>query len=141
LFGEIVVGEMRLNEMGRIVNEPWRWLGEQYDYVGIAEYGVMPNHFHGILVMADVDGRGGSRTAPTIDTKTTPPPETANHLTGDAGTGSPDRCKTVGRLIGAFKTVSTKHINIMRETPEEQIWQRDFYEHIIRNDYQYERIA
>ena len=50
---------------------------------------------------------GGSRTAPT---------------------------KSIGRLIGAFKTVSTKHVNEWRETPGMALWQRDFYEHIIRND-------
>jgi REP element-mobilizing transposase RayT len=41
--------------------------------------------------------------------------------------------KTVGRLVGAFKTVSTKRINEQRGTPGAQVWQRDFYEHIIRN--------
>jgi putative transposase len=152
LFGDIAGGEMRLNGMGRIVDDTWRWLGKQYDYVEIAEYVVMPNHLHGIIVMGDngddgdgVDGcpgRGGSRTAPTGATpKTAPAPETATHPTDNSETGLPKRRKTVGRLIGAFKTVSTKQINIMRETPGAQIWQRDFYEHIIRNDDEYRRIA
>jgi putative transposase len=57
--------------------------------------------------------RGGSRTAPT---------------------------KPLGRLIGAFKTVSTKHINEWRETPSASLWQRDFYEHIIHNDDDLDRI-
>ena len=39
----------------------------------------------------------------------------------------------MGRLIGAFKTVSTKKINILRDAPGTKLWQRNYYEHIIRN--------
>lgn len=42
LFGEIVDGAMRLNQMGRMVDDTWRWLGNQYEYVEMAEYVVMP---------------------------------------------------------------------------------------------------
>ena len=99
LFGDIVVGEMRLNGMGRIVDDTWRWLEHQYDYVEIAEYVVMPNHLHGIIVMGDVHGRGGSRTAPTgatPKTAPTPAPETATHPTDNSETGLPKQRKTVG---------------------------------------------
>lgn len=41
--------------------------------------------------------------------------------------------KPLGRLIGAFKTVSTKKTNILRDTPGTKLWQRNYYEHIIRN--------
>lgn len=99
-------------------------------------------------------GRGGSRTAGETP-ETNPVPETtpmiiatpvmATHPTGNTEPGFLKHRKTVGRLIGAFKTVSTKHINIMRETPGatrvRAIWQRDFYEQIIRNNHQYQRIA
>jgi len=40
-------------------------------------------------------------------------------------------------LIGAFKTVSTKHINIIRKTPGIQMWQRNYYEHIVRDENEY----
>ena len=42
--------------------------------------------------------------------------------------------KPLGRLIGTFKTVSTKKINLIRNTPGTKIWQRNYYEHIIRNE-------
>ena len=64
LFGDIVDGEMRLNDAGRIVANSWEWLAEQYDHVSLDEYIVMPNHAHGIIVITD-DCKGGSRTAPT----------------------------------------------------------------------------
>jgi REP element-mobilizing transposase RayT len=46
----------------------------------------------------------------------------------------------MGRLVGAFKTVSTKHINEHRGTPGVPVWQRNYYEHIIRNDPSLQRI-
>ena len=68
----------------------------------------MPNHLLGTVFLLD-DGRGGSRTAPT-------------------------KRKPLGRLIGAFKTVSTKQINQLRGTPGQPLWQRNYYEHVIRNE-------
>ncbi|HEX3044749.1 MAG TPA: hypothetical protein VHY08_08330 [Bacillota bacterium] len=138
---------MQLNETGQIVDDTWRWLQDQYDYVEIAVYRVMHNYLHGIIVLCNDrherderiardgwepgDGsdprRGGSRTAPTGIPTGIPAP-------------TPAKCKTVGRLIGAFKTVSTKQINIISKTPGEQMWQRDFYEHIIRDEEDYQRI-
>jgi REP element-mobilizing transposase RayT len=40
----------------------------------------------------------------------------------------------LGRLIGAFKTVSTKQINVIRNTPGIPVWQRNYYERIVRNE-------
>jgi REP element-mobilizing transposase RayT len=111
LFGEIIDGNMQLEEFGQIIQENWIWLSHQYKYVHLDEWSVMPNHLHGIIVIND-DGRGGSRTAPTNIIKR----------------------KSLGRLIGAFKTVSTKQINLIRNTPGEPVWQRNYYERIIRNE-------
>lgn len=48
--------------------------------------------------------------------------------------------KSLGRLIGAFKTVSTKQINLLNQTPGAALWQRNYYEHVIRNDGDLQRI-
>ena len=123
LFGEIVNGEMVLNDYGRIVAEVWQWLQEQYPYIELLAWVIMPNHIHGIIIIHE-DGRGGSRSAPTPY--------------GDAaGTA---KIKPLGSLIGAFKTVSTKKINILRNTEGGVVWQRNYYEHIIRDDNDYNRI-
>jgi REP element-mobilizing transposase RayT len=106
-FGQVVEREMHRNELGEYVALCWEWLARQYPYVDLDEWIVMPNHLHGILVITD--GRGGSRTSPT-------------------------KRKTLGRLVGAFKTVSTDRFNEMRGTPGAQLWQRDFHDHIIRNE-------
>ncbi len=126
LFGEITDRVMRLNDAGNIVAEQWKWLGKQYDHVELDEWRIMPNHMHGIIVITDVVGggglrKGGSRTAPT----------------GNA----PVKRKPLGRLIGAFKTVSTKHVNILRNTPGNKLWQRNYWEHIIRNNTELQRIC
>jgi REP element-mobilizing transposase RayT len=112
LFGDVVGGEMQLNDFGEIAVQTWRWLETQYPYVELGAWVVMPNHSHAIVIIHDDDRRGGSRTAPTTDTKRKP----------------------LGRLIGAFKTVSTKHINLLRQTEGQTVWQRNYYEHVIRND-------
>ena len=107
LFGAVVRHQVSLTPCGSIAKDTWQWLSQQYEYVTLDEWIVMPNHVHGIIVMDD-DWRGGSRTAPTSR-------------------------KTLGRLIGAFKTVSTKAINAVLRTPGTIVWQRNYYERIIRN--------
>ena len=103
-----------MNDCGRLVSDRWSWLESQYPYVHLDECKVMPNHLHGIIVIA------GDRPHGT-------------------GTGSAER-KPLGRLIGAFKTVSTKHVNGFRSTPGVRLWQRNYYEHIVRDDLALRRI-
>jgi REP element-mobilizing transposase RayT len=123
LFGQVVEGEMHRNDLGEYVALCWKWLARRYMYVELDEWIVMPNHLHGILVITD--GRGGSRTAPTNMRAAT---------AGGASRSAPTKRKPLGRLVGAFKTVSTDQFNEMRGTAGGQLWQRDFYDHIIRNE-------
>jgi REP element-mobilizing transposase RayT len=133
LFGDIVAGEVRLNAFGQAVAETWLWLATQYGYVELDECVVMPNHLHGIIIITETDNGcptdgggvgGGSRTAPTVIASTAPMVKR----------------KPLGRLIGAFKTVSTKRINEYRGTPGVVVWQRNYYEHIIRDERSLNRI-
>lgn len=118
LLGEIVDGEMQLNGYGNVTKTCWEWLSQQYLYVELDEWVVMPNHLHGILVINEDRGKGGSRTAPTVLSKRKP----------------------LGRLIGAFKTISNKQINEFCGRKGESVWQRNYYEHIIRNEEELNRI-
>jgi len=124
-LGDIVRGAVVLSNIGRIVAQSWMWLGDHHPYVDLDAWVIMPNHIHGIVVILDDDivsrdrrggcrgdpCRGGSRTAPTAAKR-----------------------KPLGRLIGAFKTVSTKRINEIRCTPGDRFWQRNYWEHIIRDE-------
>ncbi len=121
LFGDIADGVMQLNQYGEIVAETYQWLSQRYPYLNLDEWIIMPNHFHGIMVLTDKPCRGDSRIAPTITQNTQP-------------INSEPKRKSLGRLIGAFKTVSTKNINLIRNAPGTPVWQRNYYEHIIRNE-------
>jgi len=101
-----------------VADEAWLWLATQYSHVSLDEYIIMPNHLHGIVVLRDA-AEGGSRTAPT--------------------TPAFPR-KALGRLVGAFKTVSTKRINQAMGTPGAVVWQRNYWERVIRNEEEMNRI-
>ncbi|GAB4244278.1 MAG: transposase [Stanieria sp.] len=131
IFGDIVDGQMVLNQYGSIVAQTYQWLSQRYHYVYLDEWIIMPNHFHGIIVIIDTPRRGSSRTAPTSTVPIQNISTSSNHVS---------KPKPLGRLIGAFKTVSTKHINILRDTPATPVWQRNYYEHIIRNQTALDRI-
>jgi putative transposase len=115
-FGAIVNGVMQLNEFGTIVQESWLWLSKQYEYLELDEWSIMPNHFHGILKINEF-GRGGSGTACV-----------GSHI------------KSLGSLVGAFKTVVAKRINELLNMPGGVVWQRSYYEHVIRNEDDLHRI-
>lgn len=104
-LGVINDGRMELNRYGQIIQQQWQWLEEQYKYVKLDEFTVMPNHIHGIIIINDDVGDGRDR---------------------------PLRTKSIPSLIGAFKTTSSKLIH-QNNLPEFK-WQRSFYDHIIRND-------
>jgi REP element-mobilizing transposase RayT len=148
VFGTVVKGEMRLNKCGREVASCWMWLTEQYPYVYLDEYIVMPDHTHAIIVITDAhdDGahaniadpnvtdanepcRGGSRTAQLRTASNT---NSVKRKT-DAMHSDPTQHKPLGRLIGAFKTVSTQRVNDLEGTPGAQLWQRNYHERVIRN--------
>ena len=110
LLGHIVQGELRLSSFGETAVAKWKWLATHYSYVQLDEYVVMPNHMHALLWI------------------------TGSADLSDQPANKETKRKPLGGLIGAFKTVSTKAINLVRNTPGEQFWQRDFYEHIVRDD-------
>ena len=113
LFGKVADGTMRLSNTGRLVTDAWQWLETQYPYVKLDEFVVMPNHLHGLIMITDDSRRGGSRTAPT---------------------GATSKRKPLGRLIGAFKTVSTKQVNRLHGRSGSPLWQRNYFEHVVRNE-------
>jgi len=114
LFGEIVDGEMRLNDAGRIVVGEWLKTAEIRNEIELDEWVVMPNHFHGILVL----------TAPVE----------AIHESPLQMTVLQRRNMAVPKIIGRFKMLSSKRINELRQTPGAKLWQRNYWEHIVRSE-------
>ena len=120
LFGQIVDGTMRLNGFGEIVDEEWHRTAILRTHVRLDAFVVMPNHVHGVICLNE--GEGKARLAPTIG------------RFGQPAGGS------LGAIVGAFKSASTKRINDIRATRGAGIWQRNYFEHVIRNEAEMERI-
>ena len=118
LFGDIVDGEMKLSEWGDIVRNEWERTAIVRPNVELGEYVVMPNHIHGILIFHEHVGA----TGPVAPTKTT------------LKSGS------LGAVIGQFKSIVTKRINRLQNVSGRPIWQRNYFERIIRNDREWENI-
>jgi putative transposase len=129
LFGEIVNGTMRLNEYGQIVRDEWFRTAVVRPYVMLYpdEFVVMPNHIHGIIWIVGAT----RRVAPTYGIAPTDG--------GVAPTTHPSGRPTlkphsIGSILAQFKSLTTKRINALRGTPGAAIWQRNYYEHIIRDE-------
>lgn len=122
LFGRVVDGKMLLNEYGKIVCEEWFRTAEVRRNVELleGEFVVMPNHVHGIIWIVDAGNGVGAqrRCAPT------PRGITPNNV----APGS------LGAIVRAFKSTVTRRINELRNTPGGRVWQRNYYEHIIRTE-------
>ena len=121
LFGQIIDGNMNLSKAGQVVEEEWLKTANLRPYVKLDQFIIMPNHFHGILWI-DPEPKGTARRAPTRE-------EFGNPLAGSLPT-----------IMRAFKAAVTNQINRLRGTPNIAVWQRNYYEHVIRNDKSLERI-
>ncbi len=119
LFENVVGGKMRLNEYGHIVAGEWTKTAEMRDEIELDEFVVMPNHFHGIVIVVC---RGTARRAPTVE------------RFGKPVSGS------IPTITRSFKSAVTKRINEMRRTPGVKLWQRNYYEHTIRDEPELNRI-
>ena len=120
LFGEIIDGEMKLNTAGEIVARAWTKSTIIRPNVNVDVFVIMPNHIHGIIII-DEPVRGDALIRPD------------NKRTG-IQSGS------LGAIIGQMKSVTTKQINIQRGLPGAPVWQRNYYDHIIRDAEEIESI-
>lgn len=117
LFGSIQNSIMRENEFWKIVRECWDVLPRHYPSVKLDAFVIMPDHIHGIVVIVD-DGNtvgAGLKPAPTNTTNTP-----KRH-------GLPE-------IIRALKTFSARRINEICKSSGIPVWQRNYYEHIIRTE-------
>lgn len=113
-FGEIRDDSMNLNPVGRIVQDCWLQISDHFPHVELDEFVVMPNHLHGILVITHDSGA-----------RHVVPLQSAAFAQPIAG--------SLPTIIRSFKAAVTKQIN-RSHLPSERIWQRNYYEHIIRSE-------
>ncbi len=121
LFGEVVGGEMALSEFGAVLLEEWNRTPEIRREIDVDACIVMPNHFHGIIVIDDVDivgratGIGGATSQSPLQQ-------------------SGPRPRSLGALVGGFKAATTEGINLLRGNSGRPVWQRNFFERVIRDE-------
>lgn len=116
---------MNLNEFGKIVEQEWLKTPEIRKEIGIDEFIIMPNNIHGIVFITDLN---------LINN---------NSITSVGANGrSPLRMqpKSLSSFIAGFKSSVATKINTLRKTPGAPLWQRNYFEHIIRNDASLQKI-
>ncbi len=117
-FGQIREGRMIANDLGIIVTECWQHISQIRRGVEVDAYVLMQNHIHGIILKFDEESAdGGTQSYPGID-------RAASNSHSDS----------LGVIVGQFKRAVTIRSKSLSQRPEQPIWQRNFYEHIIRNE-------
>jgi REP element-mobilizing transposase RayT len=128
LFGDIVDGEMRLNALGQAVLDEWNRTPEIRVQVSLDVSVVMPNHFHGIIAIDGSTFDGGNVVRAYCNT---PLPIVHNQLRSPS--------QTIGAIVRGFKSAVTTQINVIRQNPNCPVWQRNYFERVIRNDAELDR--
>lgn len=147
LFGEVVDGEVRMNDLGRIVREEWFRSAQIRKEIRLEEdvFVVMPNHIHGIVWIYDVGADGVRPDSGQQIVKPMGFTQGAYHAQGTYDERGASLAplqrppKSLGSFIAGFKASVTSRAG--RELNSANIWQCNYYEHIIRDQKDYERIA
>ena len=129
LFGEIQNDDMELNRLGQIVRDRWNRIPHHFKHVQLDAFQIMPNHIHGILFIVNVVGAKHSHIESI---------QVENKFIRNA---SPLRKRPHGTQPGSLSAImqnylsmTSRNINQLRNTPGAKLWQRNYYEHIIRNE-------
>lgn len=135
LFGEVRADIMQLNPAGQVVHEAWQAIPSVSAGVATGPFIVMPNHIHGIIEIA------GNPVGAIHEL----PQDELHHHELPHGEGAASRIQRrnmlLPKIIGRFKMQTAKAINQSRAKPGLPVWQRNYYEHVIRNEADYGRIA
>jgi len=146
LFGKIENDEMILNDAGKIADEQWGKLPERFTNMELDVFQIMPNHMHGIILLNDV----GATLAVAHDDNAVG--------NGKRATARVAPTKTVGDIAGAYKSlVANECLEIFKQkwagvNPQKwagaspaptmgKLWQRNYHEHIIRDEQSWQRIS
>lgn len=128
LFGDIVDGVMMLNVAGAMVEKYWREIPQHYPGIELNEHVIMPNHFHGIVHV------GALLAAPQS-------PVAAPQIHADMKQGAASSAPTLGKIVRRFKSMSAIAVNRCLNRQGQPVWQRNYHEHIIRNEEAYLKMA
>lgn len=129
LFGDVVDGKIKLNNIGLLINKYWKKLTDKFP-IELDEYVVMPNHMHGIIIIKQTKIVGVSFMKPEIKMAITK----SNRHMGlmNQKTGLINQTPTLGLIIRYFKSKCTYEMH--KNGFNNDLWQRNYYEHIIRTE-------
>jgi len=145
LLGEVVDGEMRLNEWGQVAHDFWTQVPVHFPNVSIDAFVIMPNHLHAIIMIherSNVAGyvEKGEETVPLHSNHgrrgAVAAPSSASQTPAPSWLGKP----TLGQIVAYYKYQTTKRINQLRDMPGTRFWQRNYWEHIVRHEESLNRI-
>jgi len=126
LFGDITDGEMVLNNVGEIVEKCLIEIPGYYQNVELDKWTIMPNHVHAIIVIYPDNNIVGARHASPLRIY-------KSKIHGP-------KSNSIGSIVSSLKSAVTKRINESQNTPSRSIWQRNYYEHIIRDEHELNKI-
>ena len=138
MFGNVVDGKMQLNDIGQLVEQEWlNTINIRHNDVRLHNYIVMPNHFHAIIEIRRGESHSPKSHSSQPDSPHSHSPQTING--GNINENDlPQRMKspsqTVGAIVRGFKGAVSRQLGY-------SIWQRNYYEHIIRTDASYRHIS
>ncbi len=163
LFGDIVNGEMVLNEYGMVVKQCWLAIPQHFPHAQLDAYVIMPNHVHGIIILNEnvgVQNFEPQRNEPQRNEPQRNEPQRNEPQRNEPQRNEPQRNepqrnepqrnepqrneyqrneyqkiipKSIGSIVRGFKIGVTKWFR--ENTDIYNVWQRNYYEHIVRNEY------
>ena len=129
LFGKITDGKMVLNHAGHVAKKCWQAIPDHFPHATIDEFIIMPNHIHGIIFL---NNNGGANVGANVGAKNFSPLR-QRYRTTPHGTS-----KTIGSMVRGFKIGVTKWFR--QNTRIHHVWQRNYWEHIVRDEQELARI-
>ncbi len=118
LFGWIESGKMRLTDLGEVVEKEWLHTAKARKGIQLGEFVVMPNHVHGlVIVTSEIDQSGSSAD-----------------LTKYAQRSDTLQPRSLGAIVGHFKAAVSRRARTLGIDCNKPIWQRNYYDHIVRNE-------
>ena len=152
LFGNIKNRKMILNDAGQMIKTQWLELSNRFKNIELHEYVVMPNHFHAILQIVGAtlvvaqNKNGDKNINKNITQNINIDKIRKGQPQGIAPTGIVTVNKTVGDMVGAFQSIVTvEYIRGVKnhnwQPFDGKLWQRNYWEHVIRNENEYNRIS
>jgi putative transposase len=147
-FGKIENETMMLNEYGLIADNEWVDLLQRFPNIDLGEFVIMPNHMHGIIIIksSDNSSSGSGAIASSSGSGAIASSSGSGAIASSSGSGASPDPTSVGDMIGAYKSlVANKCLDIFEIKNTNQtmgkLWQRNFYEHIIRDEQSFTRIS